>query len=104
MLAWEKWYADKKNFGILKQISLGWHLPNTVDVSCKTHVFKKKNDEKKCRNRGWNQCFCSECFKEGPGDQDTKKTYLPVLSTLADDGKQFNADVSQIFTSELITL
>ena len=27
-----------------------------------------------------------------------------MLSTLADDGKQFNADVSQIFTSELITL
>ena len=68
LLLWEKWYADEENFGILKQISLGWHLPNTVDISFKTHVVFKKIEEKKCRNRGWNQCFRSKFFKEGPGD------------------------------------
>ena len=60
-------------------------------------------DKKKCRNRGWNHHFCSEFFKEGPGDKDTKKTYLPVLSTSADEGKEFKENLSEIFTSELFT-
>ena len=40
-------------------------------------------------------------FKEEPGDQDTKKTYLRVLFTSADEGKEFNINVSEIVTSEL---
>ena len=60
-------------------------------------------DKKKHRNRGWNHLFCSEFFKEGPGGNDTKKTYLPVLSTSADEGEEFKANVSEIFTSELFT-
>ena len=42
-------------------------------------------------------------MKEGPGDQDTKKTYLGVLSTSADESKEFNSNVSEVFTSELFT-
>ena len=57
----------------------------------------------KRRNRGLNQRFRSEFFKEGRGDQDTKRTYLRVLSTSADQGKDFNANVSEIKTSELFT-
>ena len=42
-------------------------------------------------------------MKEGPGDQDTKKTYLRVLSTSADESKEFNSNVSEVFTSGIYT-
>ena len=45
-LAWEKWYADEEYFWYIKmQISLGWHLPSTVDVSCLLKKLKRKNAE-----------------------------------------------------------
>ena len=70
-----------------------WHhkrLKNTIDLLLfygffylhfgKCIVFKKI-EEKKRRNRRWNQRFRYEFFKEGPGDRDTKKICLRVLST-----------------------
>ena len=42
-------------------------------------------------------------MKEGPGDQDTKKNYLRVLSTSADESKEFNSNVSEVFTSGIFT-
>ena len=90
----------RRKFRYIKtKISLSWHFPNTLGVSLKAHIVFKKIEEKKRRNRGWNQRFRSEFFKEGPIDQDTKKTYLRVLSTSANEGKEFNANVSEIFTS-----
>ena len=76
-------------------------MPNTVGVSFKTYIVFKKNWREKNAETGWNQRVSSECFKEGVGDQDTKKTYLRLLSASADESQEFNANVSETFTLEL---
>ena len=78
-------------------------MPNTVGVSFKTYIVFKKNWREKNAETGWNQRVRSEFFKEGVGDQDTKKTYLRVPSASADESKEFNANVSETFTLELFT-
>ena len=82
-------------------------MPNTVDVSFKTHSLLKKlagkNAETENETMAFTQNFSKKGLGTGPEDQDTKKTYLRVFSTSADEGKEFKANVSEIFTSGIFT-
>ena len=77
-------------------------MTNTVDVNFKTHIVFKKMDKKNAETEDETITSALNFSKKGLG-QGYHKTYLPVLSTSADEGKEFKANVSEIFTSELFT-